>query len=309
MLFKPFRKMQVEEWNSIPKTTNAAESQHYKIFSAIGKKHPLIPGLKGLRQLSHHYHLLSNAASVGIPIRYGKAEDWKHGLDTAKELAGQRGTKRRNAANKAPKKPPPPSLAARRPSYIWDRNSCWLDTSLELIFQTVSRGFDQHFGSRADTVHDAESVKKVFELMSLRKSIEDDPSSGVGPTAMAKLSAQRDNFRKFLKNSRMFLIPMLLIRYFCPGDDQTRNHLNLKRLTAATSFNLTADMSESYQGDTAAWFRSMVRINREPEDSPSCWRNIDDDGAKTCSGAATVLKLILGIPVILIFELPADWDG
>jgi hypothetical protein len=95
----------------------------------------------------------------------------------------------------------------------------------------------------------------------------------------------------------------------CPGHDQTRNHLNLKRLTAATSFNLTADMSESYQGDTAAWFRSMVRINREPEDSPSCWRNIDDDGAKTCSGAATVLKLILGIPVMLILELPADWDG
>jgi hypothetical protein len=63
MLFKPFRKMPVEEWNSIPKTTNAAESQHYKIFSAIGKKHPLIPGLKGLRQLAHHYHLLSNAAS------------------------------------------------------------------------------------------------------------------------------------------------------------------------------------------------------------------------------------------------------
>ncbi|KAJ7929784.1 hypothetical protein B0H13DRAFT_1859268 [Mycena leptocephala] len=68
-------------------------------------------------------------------------------------------------------------------------------------------------------------------------------------------------------------------------------------------------MSEAYHGDTETLFRNMVRINRQPEDSPSCWRNINDDGKKTCSGAATILKLILGIPVMLILEMPADWEG
>ncbi|KAF7372449.1 hypothetical protein MVEN_00106300 [Mycena venus] len=63
MLFEPFREMPFEEWDSIPSTTNPAESQHYKIYSAIGKKHELISGLKGLRQLADHYALLESAAS------------------------------------------------------------------------------------------------------------------------------------------------------------------------------------------------------------------------------------------------------
>ncbi|KAJ6470139.1 hypothetical protein DFH09DRAFT_814811, partial [Mycena vulgaris] len=37
MLFKPFRQMPVEEWESIPNTTNPGESQYYKIYTAIGK--------------------------------------------------------------------------------------------------------------------------------------------------------------------------------------------------------------------------------------------------------------------------------
>ncbi|KAJ7480539.1 hypothetical protein B0H11DRAFT_2233320 [Mycena galericulata] len=70
--------MPVEEWDSIPNTTNAQESQHKKIYLAIGKKHELIPGLRGLRQLAEHYALLAAAASSGIKIRYGIPEPWKH---------------------------------------------------------------------------------------------------------------------------------------------------------------------------------------------------------------------------------------
>ncbi|KAJ7870392.1 hypothetical protein B0H13DRAFT_1896201 [Mycena leptocephala] len=50
-------------------------------------------------------------------------------------------------------------------------------------------------------------------------------------------------------------------------------------------------------------------VIRKHVSATCCWRNIDDDGAKTCSGAATILKLTLGIPVMLILEMPADWEG
>ncbi|KAJ7255554.1 hypothetical protein C8J57DRAFT_1036895, partial [Mycena rebaudengoi] len=50
--------MPISEWNSMPNTTDAGESQHNKIYVAIGKKHSLIPGLKGLHKLAEHYQLL-----------------------------------------------------------------------------------------------------------------------------------------------------------------------------------------------------------------------------------------------------------
>ncbi|KAJ7658638.1 hypothetical protein DFH06DRAFT_1407053, partial [Mycena polygramma] len=344
MLFKPFREMPVHEWDSIPNTTNPQESQHFKIYSAIGKKHALIPGLKGLRQLAHHYHMLANAVSGGIRIRYGKAEAWKHGLgrasrqkgsgrssrkegrppDTAKELAGK-GSRTRGS---------------RSSGYSWDRNSCYLDTSLELIFHTVLPGFEREWGARADTLHDAESIKKLFEFMSQRLKIEIDSGSGVTPGVMKALVEQRNKFRKFLEHSHIVPDPYAFNPLFawlekivshqhnredtfarsyfhsysislrtCPGDDQNRSHLHLKRLNAAFNYNLTAELWDTYHGDVAKWFRTIVRVDRDAEHTPSCWRNVDNDGHPTCAGAATLLPLLLGIPVMLILEVPGDWHG
>ena len=73
-------------------------------------------------------------------------------------------------------------------------------------------------------------------------------------------------------------------------------------------FNLTAELNEIYCGDVKKWFREKVRINRDPADS-TCWRNIDDDGEKSCLGTATDLELVLGIPVMLILEVPSSWRG
>ncbi|KAJ7504614.1 hypothetical protein B0H11DRAFT_1709555 [Mycena galericulata] len=371
MLFKPFREMHVEEWDSIPNTTNAQESQHKKIYLAIGKKHELIPGLRGLRQLAEHYALLAAAASylnfgpvAGVKIRYGIPEPWKHaktkdGLskraraansshsrkdgrppDTSKELVPGA---RKGKGPKSSKKPPgdPRSqVVARRPSYAWRKNSCWLDTSLELVFQTVSRDFERQFGSRATYLHAAEAISKLFELMTLRRTIEDDPSSGVGPVVLQTLATQREGFRKFLKKSRIeglaerfeFLIGwldsmisheqdrghnfprsyfqahLILLRTCC-GDQQTPNHYQLKHLSSKCCLQLQPDSFQKYRGDVAKWFRQMVLINKEPENSPSCWRTIDDDGEASCSGKATVLELVLGIPVMLILELPNPWAG
>jgi hypothetical protein len=70
--------------------------------------------------------------------------------------------------------------------------------------------------------------------------------------------------------------------------------------------NLTAELYQNYQGDVERWFRELVLINKAPVDDP-CWRNVDDDGAKLCSGMATALELFFGIPVMLILEIPSTW--
>ncbi|KAJ7078145.1 hypothetical protein B0H15DRAFT_789120, partial [Mycena belliarum] len=233
MLFKPFRKMTVQDWESIPDTTRAQESQHRKIYAAIGKKHQLIPGLKGLHQLAEHYALLAAAASCKsfLPffyIGYGIPEDWKYstgkdGLtrrsrrrnrkdgrppDTSEELVGS--SKRGNTSSRTKARASRDtqghiSVAQKLPSYRWHRNSCYSDTSLELIFQTVSQAFDREFGARSASLHPDELLKKLFDHMSLRRTVESDNAGGASPTVLRTLALQRDGLRKSL--AKAWVIP------------------------------------------------------------------------------------------------------
>ncbi|KAJ6457808.1 hypothetical protein C8R47DRAFT_1203316 [Mycena vitilis] len=317
---------------------------------------------KGLLQLAHHYHLLANAVSSGIPIRYGHAEPWKHGAgrasrqkgkgrssrkdgrppDTAKELAGDDCSRRRSSSAHKDSVEPPSIVVipAQRPSYSWNRNSCYLDTSLELIFQTVLPRFEHEFGSRSGTLHNKESIKKLFELMSLRWQVERNLAGSSTSDVIGELVRQRDKFRKFLLKAPIVTDPYIFNPLFgwleaiishqhdreqnfarayfqsyfvslrtCPGDEQTRSHLHLRCLHPAFNYNLTAELHGTYQGDVERWFRTIVRVDRDPERAPVCWRNVDDNGASTCSGAATLLPLLLGIPVMLILEIPGEWGG
>ncbi|KAJ7474341.1 hypothetical protein FB451DRAFT_1467183 [Mycena latifolia] len=357
MLFKPFREMPVQEWDSIPNTTNPAESQHFKIYSALGKKHQLIPGLRGLHQLAQHYELLAAAVSAGIKIRYGVAEHWKHGKrssrngtprtprkdgrppDTPQALLGS-GRKGQDTAQEPPADPPEIEdvVPDQRPSYRWKENSCYLDTSLELIFQTVSRDFHRQFGVRGVNVDKAEPIAQLLQHMSSRRTTERDLSGGISPEVLQKNDAQRDSFRKFLKQSKLVPDPYAYNPLFawleaivtnrragppdfaqsyfqhryiqfrtCAGDEQTPEHFRIKRAITQGCFILTRESNQIYRGDVEKWFRELILI-RPGEKNRSCWRNIDDDGEASCSGAAALSQIILGIPVMLIFEVAGLWD-
>ena len=52
MLFSSQRRMDTDTWDSIPSTTNAQESQHFKMYSARGKHHSLLEGLKNLYDIA-----------------------------------------------------------------------------------------------------------------------------------------------------------------------------------------------------------------------------------------------------------------
>lgn len=62
MLFTAHRSMDPALAASIPESTNAEEAMNWKIYSALGKKLPLMQGLVGLHAFAKHYHTLS----VGI---------------------------------------------------------------------------------------------------------------------------------------------------------------------------------------------------------------------------------------------------
>ncbi|KAJ7927101.1 hypothetical protein B0H13DRAFT_1861641 [Mycena leptocephala] len=65
----------------------------------------------------------------------------------------------------------------------------------------------------------------------------------------------------------------------------------------------------AHSGTFMVPLRELVLIDEEPRNCPSCWRNVDDDGAATCTGAATVLELMFGIPVMFILEIPNAWTA
>lgn len=191
---------------------------------------------------------LTTSDTAGVKIGYGIPEDWKHakskdGLskrartgrrghprkdgrppDTSKDLVGRARKGRGEKSAEEPPKSPGNQLLPRRPSYCWHKNSCYLDTSLELIFQTVSRNFHREFGARGSSLHHAELIAKVFEHMTLRRTVEDDPSGGVSPTVLQVLSTQRRGFRKFLKENKIVpdpyaynpLFVISLLRFYAP---------------------------------------------------------------------------------------------
>jgi hypothetical protein len=77
MLFKPFRVMSDELWQKLPRTTNAEEALHFRLYAAVGRDLGLLEGLEGLFKFAEHLQTMSTAQGVGIPIRYGKPEPWK----------------------------------------------------------------------------------------------------------------------------------------------------------------------------------------------------------------------------------------
>ena len=96
MLFESERTMDISIWGSIPKTNNAEEAMHWKLYSACGRDHAFMEGMSSLVKVAEYYQRLleghlRKSLSVfllnslfkynnilgGVPIRYGAPEYWK----------------------------------------------------------------------------------------------------------------------------------------------------------------------------------------------------------------------------------------
>ena len=62
MLFESEREMDVEIWESIPKTTNAEEAMHWKLYCACGYDHEFLKGMYSLYAVAIYYECIYKAA-------------------------------------------------------------------------------------------------------------------------------------------------------------------------------------------------------------------------------------------------------
>ena len=58
MLFESERQMDIEIWESIPKTTNAEEAMHWKLYSGCGRDHGFMEGMLSLYKVAEYYQRL-----------------------------------------------------------------------------------------------------------------------------------------------------------------------------------------------------------------------------------------------------------
>ena len=58
MLFESERQMDIKIWESIPKTTNAEEAMHWKLYSGCGRDHGFMEGMLSLYKVAEYYQRL-----------------------------------------------------------------------------------------------------------------------------------------------------------------------------------------------------------------------------------------------------------
>ena len=71
------------------------------------------------------------------------------------------------------------------PSYPWDANSCWLDTSLELLFVPVMRNFND-FSSLFNSVPKNSGLYALYTTLNSRRLINHDEDDRIVTQALKK---------------------------------------------------------------------------------------------------------------------------
>ncbi|KAJ7024054.1 hypothetical protein C8F04DRAFT_890996, partial [Mycena alexandri] len=367
MLFASERKMDPEIWDSIPDSTNAEEALHWKLYCAAGRNHGLMEGLHSLFAVAEYYQRLYSGTIggcllfarrthadilflVGVPIRHGQAEPWKV---IAQRIGRTKPGRAPDAANSRRKKndgrPPDTSAEllgksksgkgasrpAPHPSYPWSRNSCWIDSGLDLIFNAVTRDFPD-FSSRFDDINPDCSLAPLHKVMQLRHRL---PGSTSDVSTM--LSVQRDSFRDHLKACRlirstnsfesiMVWLPgiarkgdgssRLAESYFysksvsirtCTGtEDGIAKHAQISSKASKRYVHvLNASECQKFKHSIKQWLRTKILVNKTPE-AMECWKV--HEGNQCCPGAAHRVSFMVELPIILILEVndeqDNDWD-
>ena len=84
------------------------------------------------------------------------------------------------------------------PSYKWENNSCWLDTSLELLWNALLpdfKGFSSCFSSVPTDDIRQQPLYSLFRLLQFRKDLYISESEN---HTVAVLTTQRNTFREDL---------------------------------------------------------------------------------------------------------------
>ncbi|KAG1793398.1 hypothetical protein EV424DRAFT_1605364 [Suillus variegatus] len=101
--------------------------------------------------------------------------------------------------------------------------------------------------------------------------------------------------------ARTFFEAQIIDLRFCSGTSGGPMHWQIPRQPhPKCHFQLNVKLSAQYKGDLAAWFRDLIRVNKEATSKTYCWRTLD--AQVLCDGSPNFITLYLGIPVMLIVE-------
>ncbi|KAF8075742.1 hypothetical protein FPV67DRAFT_1648897 [Lyophyllum atratum] len=369
MLFSSERTMDVEIWESIPATTNAEEAMHWKLYSACGRDHAPLEGLNSLWMFAEYYERQYTANLKGVPTHYGEKERWKMvGATTGhtKPSRAETSTSKRRKVNDG--RPPDTKRVLLRQasqkkkssnrtrqkkgntgdgdveeqlqsvlgpaSYPWTSNSCWLDTSLQLLYMTVVRHFEE-FSSVCQHLPSG----SVFHAFS--KALVSRHSLGPDARTSKALAAQRDTLRAVLKKAglakkRNEFEPLtswlndllgkeitaiseasfLATSYFqllvvdihrCTGHtDIGGSHVEITDSPNRMAIlNLGSSAWQQYKGNFSHYLADILAVERPAVSGPSCWRS--KDGKPLCPGMREdVRNLVISIPISLRIEVQDD---
>ncbi|KAJ7658759.1 hypothetical protein DFH06DRAFT_442939 [Mycena polygramma] len=212
MLFPSFRVMNPELWLSIPDTTNAEEAMHWKIYAAIGQFLALMDGLKALYKFAEHYRRLSDAKMHGVKIFYGRdRQPWKRAAQAfgytkpSRHLAAKRISRQSKSDGRPPdtgkalmgRKAVQVPVTEYEKGYKWRNNSCWLDSSLTVLFAAASRDYSESMEPMFSDLPPNHPLRDLRQMMYTCLETVELPGYQRGGCTL--LSTQRDGFRATLK--------------------------------------------------------------------------------------------------------------
>ncbi|KAJ3553953.1 hypothetical protein NP233_g12527 [Leucocoprinus birnbaumii] len=287
---------------------------------------------KLLRGFLDYFQTLHSAVLVGRPIRHGQPEPWK----MVKERIGQ--TKPSQTIEMSPKKksdarPPDTQRELTRPvthratqntrpkaagatliktfgnpGYPYKQSSCWLDSTLELLFHALQRSMGdlsalslhidplsiigeiiKSFREREvmSLVDDSlarrlsEQRDLIRECLFLDKKISGTETTGTFFHWFIKLLEDESSTSKFLQDTTLvgYFLPLVFDLHICTGDPLTTNgqHIQVSR----------------------TFSKKFVHRNMLSRKDRAYWR-------PGCHGKrGTALGVVVSLPVILIVELEA----
>ncbi|KAF9032059.1 hypothetical protein BJ165DRAFT_1358081 [Panaeolus papilionaceus] len=330
MLFESERKMDVELWDSLPASTNAEESMHWKLYSACGRNHAFLEGMYSLHAVAVYYERLFLAALEGAPIRYGDAEPWKviaaHIGRTKKSRAPDpaEGKKRKRNDGRPPdtakellqvKKPRINSTKRSNTSKV---EPDWLvvdtimdglskDSAIKLVLEHFKYRLHLNLTDRSGAYSMEQDRNKIRTLLRKRKVI-----STIGEHEpllswfyqLLRLEDKPSTFRSIAA----FEIHSINI-HTCSGTPPTGGtHVQISRQQyRGRVHQLTREDYTIFSGDFDLYFNNLLSLERQPTAHSTCWRV--KDGVSLCPGKHTSTgKLVLSMPLIYTFDIALDDD-
>ncbi|KAF8194527.1 hypothetical protein BJ912DRAFT_1141396 [Pholiota molesta] len=305
--------MSEQVWTLLPSTTNAEEAMHWKLYRAFPNT-------------SEYYKRLYDAVQRGVPIAYKPTQAWQ---STAAHIGRSKASRAPNAQSIHRKKNdgrppdtkkellqpskkkheqtlitnytvnnserPESSVLLATPSYPWSQNSCWLDTSLELIFASITRDF-MDYASGCQDIPKICGLKSLYEIMDKCRISELAPSDVISKARQT----ERDGFRKLLKKkgaiqsinepesllvwighlsknekpelakksyrSQAYFETLFVEVHECTGDSDTKGrHVEILGSPICRGPLVVSSMAyNDYEGDLSAWFTGFIAVLRDP---------------------------------------------